>query len=244
MVKLEVHIHVCLIHVPTFKQATNSVTISEAANSYGAWAPDSYTDLSRPDPRPSLFSERSLPYLPATHGTFPLSSFGAPRRTRSGTIPGGSGGLETVDFPLTYSPGSVSEISSDARPDDEGDEDLSANQKGMKRGRGSDGAEENPRKSRNPRKTAVACNFCRGELTMGGIFVYVVRSTPFPQAGSSAAMAPSRHAITAPCGCSNASTSQFNGVGALEKPQKDQSQRKEPAPNPRLLSPRVTVHQV
>lgn len=243
MVESEVHIHVCLIHGPTFKQATNSVTTSEAAPQYAAWAPDAYADLSRPDPRPSLFSERLLPYLPVTHGTFPHSSFGAPRRTRSGTIPGGSGGLEAVDFPLTYSPGSVSEISSDARQDDEleGDEDFGANPKGMKRGRGSDGAEESPRMSRNPRKTAVACNFCRGELVMGASFAYVFRSTPLPQAGSSAAMAPSRHAITVPCGSSSASMSQFNGVEALEKPQKDQSQRKEPAPNPRLPCRRVTV---
>ncbi|KAF9463055.1 hypothetical protein BDZ94DRAFT_649505 [Collybia nuda] len=132
------------------------------ANPYSTWALDPYAVSSRHDPlRPSLLSER--PYLSTTQETFPLSSFGAPRRTWSGSIPGGGDmGMEAAEFPLAYSPGSVSEISSDARPDDDGDEGFGPNHKGMKRGRGSDGAEENPRKNRNPRKTAVACNFCRG----------------------------------------------------------------------------------
>jgi hypothetical protein len=156
--------HPCTpLYMSPLRQSTNFGDRSEVASLYGSqWALETHPDT-RHGSRPSLISERSLPYLPPTHNSFPLTSIGAPRRTWSGSMPGGGGSFEAADFPLAYSPGSISEMSSDARPDDEGDEEFGANQKGIKRGRGSDGAEGNPRKSRNPRKTAVACNFCRGE---------------------------------------------------------------------------------
>lgn len=128
--------------------------ILKAGGLYGAWGPEPFQDSSRHSSR--LLSERSLPYLPG--GNNPLSS-GGPRRTWSGTIPGGS--VDGTEYPLVYSPGSISEMSSDTKLDDGGD-DSTTPQKRKKRGRGSDDGEDNPRKSRNPRKTAVACNFCRG----------------------------------------------------------------------------------
>ncbi|KAG5729700.1 hypothetical protein E4T56_gene1044 [Termitomyces sp. T112] len=67
------------------------------------------------------------------------------------------------DHPSGYSPSSVSDASSDGRVDndDEGDETYSALQKGKKRRRDSDVGDDS-KKSRSLRKTAVACNFCRG----------------------------------------------------------------------------------
>ncbi|KAG6831922.1 hypothetical protein H0H92_006523 [Tricholoma furcatifolium] len=80
-------------------------------------------------------------------------------------------GLPTPAYPLTavtssqwaagneYS--SVSDASSDGRRDDETSETYASVQKGQKRRRDSE-VDDDSKKTRNTRKTAVACNFCRG----------------------------------------------------------------------------------
>jgi hypothetical protein len=53
---------------------------------------------------------------------------------------------------------------SDSRSVEVGSNDGEGSQKGKKRRAESVETDDNAKKSRNPRKTAVACNFCRGEL--------------------------------------------------------------------------------
>ncbi|GLB38336.1 putative TRAFAC class TrmE-Era-EngA-EngB-Septin- like GTPase superfamily, septin GTPase family protein [Lyophyllum shimeji] len=95
---------------------------------------------------------------PGAYNPYPLTSVGASHGGWSGT-PVSSG---FSDYPPGYSPSSVSDVSSDGRPEDEGDDTYSAAQKGKKRRRDSDVGDDGTKKGRNPRKTAVACNFCRG----------------------------------------------------------------------------------
>jgi len=57
----------------------------------------------------------------------------------------------------------MSEMSGELQPDEEIGDDVSTAQKGKKRGREGEG-EDSSKKSQNTRKTAVACNFCRGEV--------------------------------------------------------------------------------
>lgn len=116
---------------------------------YGSWS----ESFPRPSTPPShLESDRTSAQFPTEYNLFPLSSVS---RTWSGTPTGG------YDYPAVYSPGSISEISSDGRLDD-GDDYI---QKGKRRRESDDGG-DSVRKSRNPRKTAVACNFCRGKRAM------------------------------------------------------------------------------
>lgn len=53
---------------------------------------------------------------------------------------------------------------SDSRSAEVGSNDGEGSQKGKKRRAESVETDDNAKKSRNSRKTAVACNFCRGEL--------------------------------------------------------------------------------
>ncbi|KAF8073710.1 hypothetical protein FPV67DRAFT_761934 [Lyophyllum atratum] len=90
------------------------------------------------------------------HNQFPLTSVGASHGGWA-EVPSG-----LSDYPTIHSPSSLSDFSSDGRPEDEGDDTYTTAQKGKKRRRDSDVADDGTRKGRNPRKTAVACNFCRG----------------------------------------------------------------------------------
>ncbi|KAG6909129.1 hypothetical protein DXG01_001881 [Tephrocybe rancida] len=87
----------------------------------------------------------------AGYPRYPLTSVDASHGGWSGT-----GGYS--DHRSGYSPSSVSEASSDGRPDEE-EESYPTVQKGKKRRRDSDVGDDDSRKNR---KTAVACNFCRG----------------------------------------------------------------------------------
>ncbi|KAF5382564.1 hypothetical protein D9615_002865 [Tricholomella constricta] len=125
---------------------------------YSTW-PEPYqgsaTHVSQPGP------DLTSSHLSAGYSQFPLISVGASQGAWAGT-PAGSGFGE---HPPGYSPNSVSDVSSDGRPDDDGDDTYTTAQKGKKRRRDSD-VGDSTRKTRNPRKTAVACNFCRGKITM------------------------------------------------------------------------------
>ncbi|RDB17989.1 hypothetical protein Hypma_000749 [Hypsizygus marmoreus] len=122
---------------------------------YGSWS-DTFEESLAPGSALSLGSDTPLSHFPRSHSPFTLSSVNAPHRTWSGNPAGGFGYNE---YPPVYSPSSISEMSSEGKPND-GVRD--AKKKGKKRRRDSDEGDDSARQGRNPRKTAVACNFCRG----------------------------------------------------------------------------------
>lgn len=66
------------------------------------------------------------------------------------------------------SPDVESRHRSGSRSAEVGSNDGEGSQKGKKRRAESVETDDNTKKSRNPRKTAVACNFCRGEFSLFG----------------------------------------------------------------------------
>lgn len=93
------------------------------------------------------------------------------------------------------SPDIRSTYRSETRSLDFGSNDDEISQKGKRRRQQSLDTDDNARKSRNPRKTAVACNFCRGTFYFYQlIFCLHIR---FIQVANYAATAPSLPATTA-----------------------------------------------
>jgi hypothetical protein len=118
--------------------------VFEAEFSYGPWS-EHFRATSRHVS--SLGSGRSSPRL------------GGASRSPYTLPPDGSASTSEA-----HSPSSLPDMAGEPTPDYEAGDDSSSLLRGKKRRRDSDHEEDNSRKNPNPRKTAVACNFCRGEL--------------------------------------------------------------------------------
>ncbi|KAG5636185.1 hypothetical protein H0H81_008891 [Sphagnurus paluster] len=131
-----------------------NVCLAQSGSLYSSW-PEPFQGSATHASQ--LGSDLTASQLTTGYSQFPLTSVSASHGW-AGTSTGSGFG----DYPTGYSPSSVSDASSEGRPDDDGDETYTTSQKGKKRRRDSDVRDDSTRKSRNPRKTAVACNFCRG----------------------------------------------------------------------------------
>ena len=100
-------------------------------------------------PPVQLESERHFSRVSAERTTFSFPPAHQPTWSASPSI---------SDPQAGHSPSSASEASSEAN----GNDDNAGSQKGKRRRLDLNEAEDSTGKSRNPRKTAVACNFCRG----------------------------------------------------------------------------------
>lgn len=133
----------------------------------------------------------------------------------------------SASTPDAHSPSPLPDITGESQPDDEAGEDFSTFRGEGKRRRDSDREEDSSRKSQNTRKTAVACNFCRGEV----VFVFSDPSLmPFTQVASFGVTALNHHAKIVPCASFSASTFLFRGVGDQERPQKERNRKKVQTP--------------
>jgi len=103
-----------------------------------------------------LESERHFSRLSAERTTFPLLPVHQPHTW--------SASPSISDPQAGHSPSSTSDASSEAN----GEDDNAGSQKGKRRRLGLNEAEDSTGKTRNPRKTAVACNFCRGTILTCG----------------------------------------------------------------------------
>lgn len=159
------------------------------------------------DPSASSFSfDRHDPYTYPPIGSLSIS---APTSTR----------FRSPESPDIYHP--MYRYRSDSRSADVASNDGDGSQSGKRRRAESLEADDNTGKARNTRKTAVACNFCRGMSKRSPIFrKNGISSYLFHQAESYAAMGQSPRVITAPFANLNVNMSRFN-AGEVQAKQRE-----------------------
>ena len=120
------------------------------------------------------------------------------------------------------SPDIHSTYRSDTRSLDFGSNDEETSHKGKRRRQQSLDTDDNARKSRNPRKTAVACNFCRGTciffITKNYLSALIIA---FFQVASYAATAPSLPVTTALSATLSVNMSPSSAAGVQARRQKE-----------------------
>jgi len=168
----------------------------------------------------TAYSHQPLPPLipPLDEPSFSFDRHDAYSYPPMGSLSISPSAPSSAHFTSPESPDIHSTYRAETRSLDFGSNDEESSHKPKRRRQQSLDTDDNSRKSRNPRKTAVACNFCRGSS------IFINPHSPgfiFFQVANYAATVQSLPVTTVPSASSSANMSQSNAAEVQARPQRE-----------------------